>query len=254
MRRTKFQYILTWVSLVLMIICSTLLVAYAWNSKITGPISPSLMMMLWIGIAASGIFLFMLAVKKAHRLWIDEERYLERMEQESKKKSFRTSGSSREKKELDFAAAAKKIIRRIPENIAQEQLGKLLLKNLARELELMSGIFYREHKEVFKAEATYAMASTTEPYTFKSGEGLSGQVAKNQQLMVLTHLPEGHLEVYSGLGKAPPAYLAIVPLVHKGKTMAVIECSGYRYDPDAIENMFKILARDLMDKLSLNLS
>jgi hypothetical protein len=36
--------------------------------------------------------------------------------------------------------------------------------------------------------------------------------------------------------------------------MAVIECSGYRYNPDAIENMFKILARDLMDKLSLNLS
>jgi len=253
MRTSRFRYILTWVSLVVMLGCSTLLVVCAWNSQITGPISPSLVVVLWTGIASSGIYLFMFAVKKAHRLWIDEER-LEKMERETQKKSFRASGSSREKKELDFAAAAKKIIRRIPENIAKDQLGKLLLKNLARELELMSGIFYMEHKEVFKAEATYAMASTTEPYTFKSGEGLSGQVAKNQQLMVLTHLPEGHLQVYSGLGKAPPAYLAIVPLVHKGKTMAVIECSGYRYNPDAIENMFKILARDLMDKLSLNLS
>ena len=254
MKTSKFQYILTWVSLVLMLICSTLLVAYAWNSKITGPISPSLMMLLWIGIAASGIFLFMLAVKKAHRLWINEKRELEKEEHELSRKSSSRSGSSRAKKELDFASAAKKIIRRIPENIAQEQLGKLLLKNLARELELMSGIYYRENKGIFKVEATYAMASTTEPYTFKSGEGLSGQVAKNQQLMLLTRLPEGHLEVYSGLGKAPPAYLAIVPLVHKGKTLAVIECSGYRYDPVAIENMFKILARDLMDKLSLNLS
>ncbi len=82
MKRSKFQYILTWVSLLVMMTCSTLLVAYAWNSKITAPISPSLMMLLWIGITASGIFLFMLAVKKAHRLWIDEERHLEKMQQD----------------------------------------------------------------------------------------------------------------------------------------------------------------------------
>ena len=254
MKTSKFKYILTWVSLVLMMICSTLLVASAWNSQITGKISPSLMLLLWIGIAAPGIFLFLLAVKKAHRQWIDEERHLEEMARETKKESFKKSGSSRENKALDFAAAARKIVRRIPENIAQEQLGKLLLKNLARELEIMSGIYYRENKGVFKVEATYAMASSAEPYTFKSGEGLCGQAAKNQQLMLLTRLPEDHLEVYSGLGKAQPAYLAIVPLVHKGKTIAVLECSGYRYESGDIENMLRIFARDLMDKLSPNLS
>ena len=67
--------------------------------------------------------------------------------------------------------------------------------------------------------------------------------------MVLTSLPEDYLEVYSGLGKAQPSYLAIVPFIHKGRTMAVLECSGYRYDPHDIENMFRIFARDLMDKL-----
>lgn len=254
MRTSTFKYILTWVSLLVMMICSILLVASSWNSQITGKISPSLMLLLWLGIAAPGIFLFMLAVKKAHRQWIDEERHLEKVARETKRESIKKTGSARENKALDFAAAARKIVRRVPENIAPEQLGKLLLKNLARELEIMSGIYYRENKGVFKVEATYAMASSTEPYTFKSGEGLSGQAAKNQQLMLLTRLPEGHLEVYSGLGKAPPAYLAIVPLVHKGKTMAVLECSGYRYESGDIENMFRILARDLMDKLSPNLS
>jgi len=254
MRTSKYRYIFTWVSLVLMMTCSILLVASAWNSQTGDKIAPSLIMLLWIGIAAPGIFLFMLAVKKAHRQWIDEERQLERVASESKKESIRKSGSARENKALDFAAAARKIIRRVPENIAPEQLGKLLLKNLARELEIMSGIYYRESKGIFKVEATYAMASGTEPYTFKSGEGLSGQAALNQQLMLLTRLPEGHLEVYSGLGKAPPAYLAIVPLVHKGKTMAVLECSGYRYESGDIENMLRILARDLMEKLSPNLS
>ena len=196
----------------------------------------------------------MLAVKKAHRQWIDEKRYLEREEQEAKKKSSGRSGTSRENKVLDFAASSRKIVRRIPGNIAEEQLGTLLLKNLARELEIMSGVYYSEKKGEFRAVSTYAMASFTEPYTFKTGEGLTGQVARNQQLMVLTHLPEGHLEVYSGLGKAAPSYLAIVPLVHKGRTIAVLECSGYRYEPGDIENMFRIFARDLMDKLSPNLS
>ena len=253
MRTSKFRYILTWVSLVLILICSILLVATAWNSQIRGTVSPLLIMLLWIGISASGIYLFMLAVKKAHRQWIDEERHLEKERISARELKSRSSRSSRETKALDFAAAARKIVRDVPDNIAPEQLGKLLLKNLARELEIMSGIFYSEKKGKFIVEATYAMATSTEPYTFKTGEGLSGQAARNQQLMVLTSLPEGHLEVYSGLGKAPPAYLAIVPLVHKGKTIAVLECSGYRYDPGDIENMFKIFTRDLMDKLSLNL-
>ncbi len=254
MRTSKLLYILTWLSLALMLICSSLLVVSAWNSQLSGTFSPSLMVLLWIAISASGIYLFMLAVKKAHRLWIDEERHLEREKIRAKEKRSRDSSRSRENKVLDFAASARKIVRRIPGNIADEQLGMFLLKNLARELEIMSGVFYSEKKGEFRAVATYAMASSTEPYTFKTGEGLTGQVARNQQLMVLTSLPEGHLEVYSGLGKAAPSYLAIVPLVHKGRTIAVLECSGYRYDPGDIENMFRIFARELMDKLSPNLS
>ena len=253
MRTSRFRYILTWVALVVMMICSTLLVVTAWNSQIIGTVSPPLITLLWIGISSSGIYLFLLAVKKAHRQWIDEERHLEKERISARELKSRSSRSSRENKTLDFVAVARKIVRRVPENIAPEQLGKLLLKGLARELEIMSGIFYRENKGEFIVEATYAMATSTEPCTFKTGEGLSGQAARNQQLMVLTRLPEGHLEVYSGLGKAPPAYLAIVPLVHNGKTIAVLECSGYRYDPGDIENMFRVLTRDLMDKLSLNL-
>ena len=254
MRTSKLRYILTWLSLALMLICSSVLVASTWNSKLSGTFSPSLILLLWIVISTSGIYLFMLAVKKAHRQWINEKRHLEREEQEAKEKLSGRSAKSGVNKALDFAASSRKIVRRIPESIAEEQLGTLLLKNLARELEIMSGVYYSAKKGEFRAVSTYAMTSFNEPYTFKTGEGLTGQVARNQQLMVLTSLPEGHLEVYSGLGKAAPSYLAIVPLVHKGRTIAVLECSGYRYEPDDIENMFRIFARDLMDKLAPNLS
>jgi hypothetical protein len=195
----------------------------------------------------------MLAVKKAHRQWVNEKRELEKEANDARKKASKRPASSRENKGLDFATTARKIVRRIPDNIARDQLGKLLLKSLARELEIMSGVYYVEKRGKYLVDASYAITSSTESLAFKSGEGLPGQVAKNQQIMVLTSLPEGYLEVYSGLGKAPPSYLAIVPLVHKGKTLAILECSGYKYEPGHIENMFKIFTRDLMDKLSLNL-
>ena len=226
-----------------------MLVAISWNSRITGIFSPTLVVMLWFLSSASGIYLFMLAVKKAHRQWITEKRDLEKALAEKSAAKPKSSEPT-----MDFAAMARKLVRRTPENAALKDIGEGLLLNLARDLEIMSGIFYVEKEGSFEAVSSYALLASTEPYVFKPGEGLSGQAARNQQLMVISRLPEGHLEVYSGLGKSLPSYLAIVPLVHKGHTIAVIECSGYKYSPHEIENMFRILARDLMNKLSPNLS
>ena len=251
MHKSTLRYIGTWASLLLLLAGIVLLVVISWNSRVTGSFSPALVVLLWVITSASAIYLFLLAVKKAHRQWINEKRELE---------SERVpAGTSAPKKDaatrtLDFTGVARKLVRRAPENASLKDLGEGLLKNLAREMEIMSGIYYLENKGTFQAISTYAMSNSPAPYEFSLGEGLTGQVARNQQLMVLSRLPEGHLEVYSGLGKAPPSYLAIVPLVHKGRTVAVIECSGYRYDPHDVENMFRIFARDLMHKLSPNLS
>ena len=252
MRKSTLRYIFTWISFLLLLTGTVFLVAISWNSRIAGTFSPKLVVLLWFLISASGIYLFMLAVKKAHRQWINEKRSLEKEEKAPAGKPATTSDPSRHT--LDFTATARKLVRRTPEKAALEELGKGLLKNLARELEIMSGIFYMEKEGTFEAVSTYALVASTQPYEFKSGEGLTGQVARNQQLMVLSRLPEGHLKVYSGLGKALPSYLAIVPLVHKGRTVAVIECSGYRYSSHEIETMFRIFSRDLMNKLSPHLS
>jgi hypothetical protein len=254
MLQSKIQYILTWVALGVLLICGILLMAFSWNSIVSNPPSPSLMVLLWILLSSSGIFLFLLAVKKAHRQWIDEERGQKRKEAGENGISSLKKDHSKENQVLDVAAMARKLVRRTPEKASLEEVGKELMKNLARDLEIMSGVFYLRKRGRFEAVTSYALASHSEPYQFKEGDGLTGQVARNQQLMVLTRLPEDHMEVYSGLGKAQPAYLAIVPFIHKNKTVAVLECSGYRFDPHDIENMLRIYARDLMEKLSPNLS
>ena len=253
MLRSKVQYIFTWVSLAVLLICGILLMAASWNGILSDEPSPPLMVMLWVLMSASGIFLFMLAIKKAHRQWIDEERSLKDRELLSEKMQSGKKDPSNNKPDLDFAAMARKLVRRIPENASLEDVGKGLLKNLARDLEIMSGVFYVRTEKEFEIGSSYALASEAEPYHFKEGEGLTGQVARNQQLMVLTQIPEEHLEVYSGLGKSKPSYLAIVPLIHKNRTVAVLECSGYRYDSSDMENMFRIFSRELMEKISPNL-
>lgn len=244
---------MTWVALGVLLISGILLMAVSWNGIISTPPSPSQMVILWTLMSSSGIFLFMLAVKKAHRQWIDEERSMKEKETEEAALLSRKKDSSKENQALDFGGMARKLVRRTPENASWEDVGKGLLKNLSRELEIMSGVFYLRKKAGFEVTTSFALLSHTEPYTFKEGDGLAGQVAKNQELMVLTQLPEDYMEVYSGLGKAKPAYLAIVPFIHKNRTVAVLECTGYRFDPHDIENMFRIYSRDIMEKLSPNL-
>jgi len=119
------------------------------------------------------------------------------------------------------------------------------MKMLAKELEIMSGLYYLKKDEIFEVVAAYAQDSPEEPYRFSLGEGLNGQVARNQEVMVLSRLPENYREVYSGLGRAQPSYLALVPLIYQKQCVALIECTGYRYQPDQIESMFRIMTREL---------
>ena len=241
---------MTWVCLGILLAAGLGLMVVSWNGALEGSPSYMLMVFLWLCISSSGIYLFLLGVKKAHRLWVHDERRKRVAESEKQTPLSHTKTTSKEKQELDFAATARKLVRHIPEDVPLEESGREILENLAKELEIMSGIFYLKKKTVFEAVATYALSSPGEPYSFKEGEGLTGQAARNQQIMVLTTLPEAYLEVFSGLGKSEPSYLAITPLVHKNKTVAVLECAGYRYDPHDLESMFRIFSRDMMEKLS----
>jgi len=250
MRRSRVQYLMTWVAFGLLLCSGLGLMILSWNGVLSGAPSPSLMVGLWLISTASGIYLFLLAVKKAHRIWIDEERNKKEAEEAKARAAARTRNASRAEKTLDIVSTARKLVRRFPEKDTFANSGLKLLQNLAGELEIMSGILYVRGEKDFSAVATYALAASEDPYSFIEGEGLTGQAAANQQIMVLTHIPEEHREVYSGLGKSEPSYLAIVPLVFQEKTIAVLECSGFKYDARDIEAMFRLFARDLMAKRS----
>ncbi len=249
----KTNYILTWVAATLMLVTGILLMALSWNSSMGALASRSLLVITWVVLCASGIYLFLQAAGHAHRQWINDQTESRETNDRIQENAKTRKGAKREDHLLDFTSVARKLVRRVPENTSLAELGPLILKNLARELEIMSGLFYLEKEGRFEISSSYAVQPTEDSYTFGPGEGLTGQVVRNGQLMVLTRLPEGYRKTISGLGQAPPAYLAMVPLLHHQRTVALIECAGYRYDPHDIENMFRIFSRDLMEKISPHL-
>ncbi len=61
MLKSRIQYIMTWVAFGMLLASGLGLMIVSWNGVISGSLSPSLMVLLWIAMSASGIYLFMLA-------------------------------------------------------------------------------------------------------------------------------------------------------------------------------------------------
>ncbi|HSB94024.1 MAG TPA: ATP-binding protein, partial [Flavitalea sp.] len=64
------------------------------------------------------------------------------------------------------------------------------------------------------------------PREFAIGEGLVGQVAFEKERIMLTNVPGGYIKIQSGLGKAKPANLIILPVLFENDVKAVIELAS----------------------------
>ncbi len=64
------------------------------------------------------------------------------------------------------------------------------------------------------------------PTEFSIGEGLVGQVAFEKERIILSNVPSNYIKITSGLGKAKPANLIILPVLFENKVKAVIELAS----------------------------
>lgn len=63
--------------------------------------------------------------------------------------------------------------------------------------------------------------------SFKIGEGLVGQAALENRTIVLNSVPDNYIQITSGLGKAGPTNLLILPVQFEGNVVAVIELASF---------------------------
>src|SRR4029450_11498807 len=61
---------------------------------------------------------------------------------------------------------------------------------------------------------------------FAIGEGLVGQCAFEKERILLNNVPHNYIKISSGLGRAKPANLVILPVVFENHVKAVIELAS----------------------------
>ena len=80
-------------------------------------------------------------------------------------------------------------------------------------LELQAGYGYEERKHL----------STS----FRLGEGLVGQCAKEKKRILLTDVPGDYVRINSGLGASTPLNIIVLPVLFEGSVRAVIELASF---------------------------
>ena len=70
-------------------------------------------------------------------------------------------------------------------------------------------------------------ADKTVPIQYRLGQSLIGQAARSKRSIVVTDLPEGYVKISSGLGEAPPANLAVLPILFEDQVLGVIELASF---------------------------
>ncbi len=65
------------------------------------------------------------------------------------------------------------------------------------------------------------------PIQYRLGQSLIGQVARSKRSIVVANLPEGYVTISSGIGEAPPANLAVLPILFEDQVLGVIELASF---------------------------
>ncbi|MFC3150972.1 adenylate/guanylate cyclase domain-containing protein [Litoribrevibacter euphylliae] len=110
------------------------------------------------------------------------------------------------------------------------ELAQNILKQLSTILNIQVGALYGLASEVqtLKLLATYAYPkSKSKTQTLRFGEGLVGQAAIDQKLIVVSDLPDNYVQVSSSFGEATPRNLVILPIKIGDGLNGVLELAAF---------------------------
>ena len=109
-----------------------------------------------------------------------------------------------------------------------------ILSELAQVVNAQKGMFYiLEQDENFKNPklklfAAYAFGDEVKTsMEFALGQGLVGQVALEKERILLSNVPRNYTKIGSGLGKASPLNLIVLPVLFEKEIKAVIELASF---------------------------
>ncbi|WP_052191271.1 response regulator [Luteibacter sp. 9133] len=117
-----------------------------------------------------------------------------------------------------------------------DELGANVLAFLARFLNAQAGALFVNAATFFERIGVYGLAPGHDTVErFLPTEGLLGQAAAEQRMLVVNDVPDGYLSVGSALGKEKPRQLVMLPVLVDGEVNGVLELGFFRpIDDDAL--------------------
>ena len=111
-------------------------------------------------------------------------------------------------------------------------LARLIMSELTPLVSAQHGVFYGVDSDddaalVMLSSYAYQRRKSVSN-RFEPGEGLVGQCALERKSILVSEVPDGYIEVSSGLGHAPPRNIGVFPVVFEGGLKAVIELASFQ--------------------------
>lgn len=167
-------------------------------------------------------------------------------------KKSQNKNDQQERRTIDIEGITQKIVPgEKADNYSLQAYTEHILTHISRQQEIVVGLFYTldQEKNQFITQATYAYIAQEKPQPFNLGEGLAGQVAKNQKSIMINEIPADYIAVYSGLGKSQPRHLLITPVSYKGSTIGVIELGAFQSFDDQDIQLYEHLTEKIKEPL-----
>jgi signal transduction histidine kinase/DNA-binding response OmpR family regulator len=120
---------------------------------------------------------------------------------------------------------AAQLLASLKSDFTPTEMGSILLSFLARYVGAnVAALYLFDEKEgLFKYTCGHGANSEDSVKSFTLGEGIMGQAALDQKLMISAPLDRHHLKVKTALGESNALYVATLPLSVEGKTLAILE-------------------------------
>ena len=115
------------------------------------------------------------------------------------------------------------------------EVSSMILSELASLVSAQHGVIYtmtstsdRDATPLLEMQAGYGYEERKHlSTTFRLGEGLVGQCAKEKKRILLTDVPGDYVRINSGLGEATPLNIIVLPVLFEGTLRAVVELASF---------------------------
>jgi two-component system, chemotaxis family, sensor kinase CheA len=131
-----------------------------------------------------------------------------------------------------------------------ETLGQIFINHVAPIVGASLGVFYIKETDQCEIRlrrlASYAYTGhCCYQDGFHIGEGLVGQCAADNRMLLLTQVPREYVKIESGVGAATPLGLIVLPVASEGEVMAVIELASFESFSDIQQQLLTRLTENL---------